>query len=302
MLGTRIIAGFLMVGIIVAILALDQWLAPWFPFWFILAMVASGLAAHELVGLLGGAGMASSSNTVVATVAVVGSNWLPHIAGHLLNEEKYNLIGVLPNEPLAAFAWTFMAFIGLIMGCFLYQGYQFERPGSTVATIAGTIFIVAYIGLLGSFMVQMRWLDGRGSGLLPLIYLISCVKGADTGAYLVGRSFGRHKLCPWISPNKTVEGAIGGLLFSVAASLLISRYAQFNLELPGLDPWPALLYGLLIGVVGQLGDLVESVIKRDCERKDASTVVPGFGGVLDVLDSLIFAGPVAYLFWLWVGP
>jgi phosphatidate cytidylyltransferase len=188
------------------------------------------------------------------------------------------------------------------MACFLDQAIRYEKPGRTVATIAGTSFAIAYIGLLGSFTIQMRWLDGRGEGLLPLVYLIATAKGADIGAYLIGRLAGRHKLWPQLSPNKTVEGAVGGLLLSVTASLLISRVARFNFELAALEPGSAVLFGLIVGVAAQIGDLMESLIKRDCLRKDASNAVPGFGGVLDVLDSLLFAGPVAYIFWLWVGP
>ena len=97
----------------------------------------------------------------------------------------------------------------------MVQGAQFRGAGRTLSTIAGTIFAVSYIGLLGSFAIQMRWLDGRGGGLLPMIYLIATAKGADIGAYLTGRVVGRHKLWPSLSPNKTIEGAIGGLAFSV---------------------------------------------------------------------------------------
>ena len=85
-------------------------------------------------------------------------------------------------------------------------------------------------------------------------------------------------------------------------ALVVAAIARFLLRIPTLD-WPvAACYGLIVGAVAQLGDLMESMIKRDCERKDASAAVPGFGGVLDVIDSLIFAGPVAYGFWLWFGP
>ena len=81
-----------------------------------------------------------------------------------------------------------------------------------MATIAGTVLAVAYVGLLGSFIIQIRWLDGPYHGLIPLVYLIATAKGADTGAYTVGRIAGRHKLWPRLSPNKTIEGAFGGLL------------------------------------------------------------------------------------------
>jgi phosphatidate cytidylyltransferase len=292
-----------MIGITVVILVVDQWTAPWFPFWLVLASLAMGLAARELVDLLRDASIAPAGNIVVGGVlALVASNWVAHITCHLLRDEKLSQIITPPHDPLAAFAWTFITFVGVLMGCFLDQATRFEQPGRTVATIAGTIFAIAYIGLLGSFTIQMRWLDGRGEGLLPLVYLIATAKGSDIGAYLVGRIAGRHKLWPRLSPNKTIEGALGGLALGVAASLLITRLARSNFELAALEPGAAVLFGLIVGVAAQIGDLMESLIKRDCEQKDASNAVPGFGGVLDVLDSLLFAGPVAYIFWLWVGP
>ena len=105
------------------------------------------------------------------------------------------------------------------MVTFVAQSLQFEKPGGTMATIAGTVLAVAYVGLLGSFIIQMRWLDGPYHGLIPLVYLVATAKGADTGAYTLGRLAGRHKLWPRLSPNKTIEGALGGLVFGVGASL-----------------------------------------------------------------------------------
>jgi phosphatidate cytidylyltransferase len=122
------------------------------------------------------------------------------------------------------------------------------------------------------------------------------------GAYTFGRILGKHKLWPKLSPNKTIEGAVGGLVFGVAASLIVTLVAKSLLHVPALDWLPALGYGLLISPMAQLGDLMESMIKRDCARKDASSAMPGYGGVLDVLDSLLFAAPVAYGYWLWLGP
>jgi phosphatidate cytidylyltransferase len=302
MLGTRIIAGISMIAITVAILVIDQRLAPWFPFWLLLAITATGLASRELIDLLGDTEIDPSANAVVGgTMVVVASNWIPHLGGHLLHDERYSQLAIALGDPLSVLAWVFVVYIGVVMSCFALEGLQFERPGRSVSTIAGSIFAITYIGLLGSFMIQMRWLDGRGSGLLPIAYLIAAAKGGDIGAYLTGRMIGRHKLCPQLSPNKTIEGAIGGLMFSVGATLLVSWIARDRFELPSLDPTFSVVFGLLVGIVAQIGDLMESMIKRDCRRKDASSSVPGFGGVLDVLDSLLFAAPVAYLFWLCVG-
>jgi phosphatidate cytidylyltransferase len=156
--------------------------------------------------------------------------------------------------------------------------------------------------LLGSFTIQMRWFDGPHHGLMAVVFLIATAKGADTGAYAFGRLAGRHKLWPSLSPQKTIEGAVGGMACAVLAALVVESIARYAVDGPILDWSVAVEYGLIVGAVAQLGDLMESMIKRDCERKDASTAVPGFGGVLDVIDSLMFAGPVAYGFWLWHGP
>jgi phosphatidate cytidylyltransferase len=171
-----------------------------------------------------------------------------------------------------------------------------------MAKISGTVLAVAYIGLLGSFTIQLRWVEGRHQGLMAVVLLVATAKGADTGAYTLGRLAGRHKLWPRLSPKKTVEGALGGLAFGVGAALLVTAIARYGLGIPTFT-WPAAtLYGLVVAAVAQLGDLMESMIKRDAERKDASQAVPGFGGILDVLDSLMFAGPVAYALWLSSGP
>jgi phosphatidate cytidylyltransferase len=207
-----------------------------------------------------------------------------------------------PMDPVAALSWPLLTFVAVLMAAFLIRSVQFPEPGSTMATLAGTILAVAYVGLLGSFMVQLRWFDGRYHGLLPIIYLIATCKGADTGAYTAGRLFGRHKLWPRLSPNKTIEGAVGGLVAGIAAALIVAAIARFLLRVPTLGWAAAAGYGIVVGLTAQLGDLMESMIKRDCARKDASDAVPGFGGVLDVLDSLLFAAPVAFGYWLCFGP
>src|SRR5262249_4644337 len=150
-------------------------------------------------------------------------------------------------------------------------------------------------------LIQLRWLDGPWHGTIPLLALVATAKGADTGAYTFGRILGRHKLWPRLSPKKTVEGALGGMFVGVLASVLVFGFARW--VVPSRAPsWSdAIGFGLLVGAAAQLGDLMESMIKRDCARKDASATLPGFGGVLDVLDSLLFAGPVAYGYWIWLG-
>ncbi len=303
MLGTRLFLGLFMVAGLLIALFVDEWFAPWYPCWFLLTSFAVVAGARELIGLLSATSARSSGNSVIGGVcAILAANWVPHVVVDPSSDDGQSALLYDPARPLETLAWPFLAFVAVLMVSFIVQSLQFEKPGRTMAKISGTMLAVAYVGVLASFTIQLRWFDGRFQGVLALVYLVATAKGADTGAYTMGRLAGRHKLWPSLSPQKTVEGAVGGLVFSVAAALLVTAIARFMLHAPALS-WPvAALYGLVIGAVAQLGDLMESMIKRDCERKDASRAVPGFGGVLDVIDSLIFAGPVAYAFWLGLGP
>ena len=304
MLATRLATGLTLVAALLAILILDERLAPWFPLWFVAAVVVMGLCAMELVALLGATSARPSANTVLGgTMALVVANWAPHVVRQM---------GIDPTQPIPpnydptasveVMAWPLWTFVAILMAAFLSQSLQFRRPGQTMATIAGTILAVAYVGLLGSFMIQMRWFDGPYHGLVPLAALVATAKGSDVGAYTLGRLAGRNKLWPRLSPNKTIEGAVGGLVFGVVASLIVAAVARFALDAPCLGWAEAIGFGLVVAPAAQLGDLMESMIKRDCAVKDASSSVPGFGGVLDVLDSLLFAAPVAYGYWMLLGP
>lgn len=303
MLSTRLVIGFSMIGLLLAVLSLDEYLAPWFPFWFILALLAMGSASLELVGLMRQTSSRPSGNTVFGgAMALVIANWAPHVfaLSYPLSREQSHLYD--PMAPVSDLSWPLLTFVGVVMVAFVVQSAQFQRPGNTLATIGGTILALSYVGLLGTFIIQIRWFDGKYHGLVPLIYLIATAKGADTGAYSFGRLAGRHKLWPQVSPNKTIEGAIGGLGAGVLAAVIVEAIFHYLFRIPTLGWGASIGFGLVVGSVAQLGDLIESMIKRDCERKDASDAVPGFGGVLDVLDSLLFAGPIAYGYWLIFGP
>lgn len=169
----------------------------------------------------------------------------------------------------------------------------------TFESISSTLFGILYIWFLASFLVKLRHLgaDGMlagrdwnetGTGLL-----LSCVavsKLADVGGYLFGRKFGRHKMIPRISPNKSWEGLVAGLALSVGAAYVLWGWGL----LPLGAAWTVAVYGLFVGGMGTLGDLAESLLKRGSGWKDTDDLVPGFGGVLDVVDSLLISAPVAY--------
>ena len=183
-----------------------------------------------------------------------------------------------------------------------YARWRSSRsPGQAVTRIALALFLAAYLGLLPSFFVQLRWLDrrapARSAGTLALALAIFVPKFCDVGAYFTGRFLGRHRATPVLSPKKTWEGFAGGLAAAVVTALVIHAIGPVFPGAGRLAWLSATAFGLVVGLAGILGDLAESLIKRDCQKKDASQVMPGFGGVLDVVDAILFAAPVAY-WWL----
>jgi len=171
---------------------------------------------------------------------------------------------------------------------------QLRRPDSSQAIVgvSTALFGIFYVSWCFSFLIKLRFLEAPaipdGRWLVALLLLVT--KGGDIGAYAVGSVFGRHTLLSRISPSKTWEGVGGGLLASVGAALACR--AVF----PAVAVNHLLILGLLLGVVGQLGDLSESLVKRDCQAKDSGQLLPGMGGVLDVLDSLLFTAPIGYFY------
>jgi phosphatidate cytidylyltransferase len=304
MLATRLATGLTLVAVLLAVLILDERLAPWFPLWFLTSTTVMALGSMELVGLLSETSARPSGNTVLGgTMALVVANWTPHLVRQLSLDGSRPIPPTFdPSAMIDVMAWPLWTFVAVMMAAFLSQSVQFRRPGQTMATIAASILAISYVGLLGGFIIQMRWFDGPYHGLIPLTYLVATAKGSDVGAYTMGRLAGRNKLWPRLSPNKTVEGAIGGLVFGVGASMIVTAVAKVALDAPCLGWLASVGFGLIVAPAAQLGDLMESMIKRDCARKDASSSVPGFGGVLDVVDSLLFAAPVAYGYWIWLGP
>jgi phosphatidate cytidylyltransferase len=181
----------------------------------------------------------------------------------------------------------------LLLMAFAFVGYFSKHEGS-IANLAVTIFGIAYITIPLSFLLDVNYLGSRSW----FVYLLVTTKMTDTVAYFSGKLLGSHLLTPTLSPKKTIEGAIGGLVGSTAASF--GFYALFQAlgysEALGFGLVESLVLGATIGLVSQIGDLAESMLKRDAQVKDSSTL-PGFGGMLDVVDSLIFTTPLLY-FWL----
>lgn len=175
------------------------------------------------------------------------------------------------------------------LALFAAQALKFGTEG-TIRNISGSFFTILYLGFLSMFVLGLRLQHGPW----VLLLFIFTVKASDIGAYTIGRCFGKHKLCPTISPGKTWEGLAGAMLFGALVSLGFSHFCDIMSFLQ------AACFGLVFGVLGQLGDLVESMIKRDAASKDSSTNIPGFGGVLDVIDSPLATAPAAFAFFYYV--
>jgi phosphatidate cytidylyltransferase len=183
------------------------------------------------------------------------------------------------------FPLTSMILIIAFLSLFLIHFHPKLREHALVST-AVTIFGILYIPWFFSYLIKIRALE---NGPFWVFYTILLVKGGDAGAYFVGKNYGRMKLMEHVSPNKSIEGAVGGFLATVILSLVSKIY------LPQVPLLHFLILGVLVGILAQLGDLGESLIKRNVGVKD-SGYVPGLGGILDVLDSLLLTIPFVYYY------
>ena len=183
--------------------------------------------------------------------------------------------------------------LGVALSVFFVYRMTRSSPAGTVVSVAVTLGGVVYVGVLTSFVTLIAALPNEGP--LRLASFLTVVKGADVGAYFVGRWLGRHPMIPWVSPKKTWEGFAGAV---VTAVLIAWGLGEIWSRIPGgsaLLWWQRIIFGVVVATFGHFGDLCESMMKRDMHKKDSGADVPGFGGVLDVIDSPLIAGPFAFL-------
>ena len=173
------------------------------------------------------------------------------------------------------------------LAIFLWQGIRYAAVGA-FANCGANLLAICYLGALASFFIKIR-IDFGPKAFLMFVFVVKC---CDIGAYTLGRLFGKHKFSPVISPKKTWEGMAGGVVFAVAAASI------FALVFDIMSLVEAAVFGVVFAFLGQLGDLAESMLKRAAEQKDSAGSVPGFGGILDVIDSPLAAAVFAYLFFL----
>ena len=174
-----------------------------------------------------------------------------------------------------------------LLGLFLYQYFRYGTS-DVLANCGVSYFSIIYLGLLGAFALGVRIKFGPWA----LLMYVFVVKSADIGAYSIGSIFGRHKFSPVISPGKSWEGMAGAVTTAIIVAILFAVICDIMVW------WLAAIFGFCFAFLGQMGDLAESMIKRDAKQKDSASAVPGFGGLLDILDSLLPTAPFAYLFFM----
>jgi phosphatidate cytidylyltransferase len=307
MLRLRLIVGLSLAALLIALLLVD-----------------AGLSARVLSGWRGsGLGPAAGrwlGNGAIATLVIGVLVWLA--ARELVQFARrldYRPAGGLAQVGAVLLsAWPFVVFnlpsaarpgdgwILLLLGVVLALAFwaQAQRHGTerVIINVGSTLLIVLYLGGLAHFLTRLRMEVGGPAGVALVLLSVTVVKLTDTGAYFTGRLLGRHKLIEWLSPKKTWEGLVGGVLVAVGASVALGEalhYADIVLfESPFVGRLALLLgFGVLMAALSVAGDLCASLLKRDAAVKDSGDTLPGLGGVVDVLDSPLLAAPVAWLIW-----
>ena len=257
-----------------------------------LLVVLAALACQETLSLLASAGYkplnwtAYTGTILTAAAACVPAYWP-------LTGAPY------PADcPLGKLGWPLSALAIGVCLAFIGEMRRYEKPGGAMANVALAILPMAYVGLLIGFFAALRLFHDNGWGMTAVLSLVIVVKISDTGAYFTGRAIGRHKMSPKISPGKTIEGGAGAIVAAALAGAAVFVWLAPWLtgQAASESAWlRGAVYGVIVGVVGMVGDLAESLFKRDVGRKDSSSWLPGLGGILDMIDSLLFAAPVAWL-------
>lgn len=192
--------------------------------------------------------------------------------------------------------------VPLLVALFAIPVASLRRGGEwprVVGEIGATLFAASFVGVLFGYLLGLRVLNDRsggfetGSDLVLLLFLV--VWGGDVAAYYIGSNLGRRPLAPSVSPKKTVEGAIGGIAGALVAAFVARAWFMYRLSVGD-----CIVLGITLAVVGVLGDLVESMLKRGAGVKDSASFLPGHGGVLDRVDSLLYAAPVLYYYYVFV--
>ena len=306
MLKDRLRTSAILITIIAALLYLDGhhsirgaeglWLLP------LLLFFTVGTAS-DMSSLLSKSGRLISRRTTILAAAIVTLSACVPLVWPLVGSQY-------PADcPIGRLGWIVA---GAITSVFLVIGAEMrvygKGPAGAIERTSLGVFVSLYVGLPMALMVALRSLGDGNWGLAALLTTIAVTKSTDAGAYFTGKSIGRNKLIPRLSPGKTWEGAVGGILTATLVAFVCLQWLFPAISGGGSPPlaapsiailaqpvWGAICLGPLLAVSGMIGDLAESLVKRDCDAKDSGNLLPGLGGVWDVTDSLIAAVLPAFL-------
>ncbi len=241
-------------------------------------LLFTGFGTWEFYGLLEAGGMPVSKKWGTASgLAFIVATW-------------FHMTGSISNDLL----WCILLLV-VVSNFFRILAYPNLRKG--LESCMGTILGIVYVPLLWSFVVRLFLCGDLSKPGWAAFYVILCMKLSDSGGYFFGTRFGKHKLAPTISPKKSWEGLAGGVVFCLVANIawMLVSGGQINSAI-SLSWGHALVLSLLFPIVGTLGDLVESMFKRAVNVKDSNTMVYGLGGILDMIDSILFTAPMLYIY------
>jgi len=229
---------------------------------------AKGLRTYKIWGVIG-------------TVAMISGSWFFY--GQ-------------PNRLELSYDFDILILLVFALGVFIRQFPEKLNPAG-IETMAVTLFGLIYVAWLGNFITRINFTSDQGRYFVMLLVVVT--KFTDMGAYIIGSTLGRHKMIPRISPKKTWEGTAGGIVFAIGGAVMCLYWPHQlsqGILAAGMNITHALTLGLLLGTAAVIGDLAESLIKREAGVKDSSNILPGHGGALDMLDSFLFTAPLLYVY------
>jgi phosphatidate cytidylyltransferase len=297
-LRSRLITGPILALVLLAIVMVDNWLdgVELQGFWndlfagkshpprglvlFGLTLAIAPLAARELSNIFRANDIATRTwlTTLATMTGLVLSYSIPTRTAVSPGTETTTTIAIISTGMMLVFVIALLTFS------------RHRNVAGVVAAAGAVVFAMVYLGFMLGFLLALR----RSHSAWIVVGVVVATKSCDTGAYFTGRAVGRHKLIPWLSPGKTWEGLVGGVVVAVIVGMGLAAASRLLDEADHVPLYLGAVCGAVFALVGQLGDLAVSLFKRGAGIKDSSTILPGLGGVLDVLDSPLMVAPVAY--------
>jgi phosphatidate cytidylyltransferase len=297
-LRSRLITGPILGIVLLAIVVVDNWLDGvelqgfWKDFFagkshpprglvlFGLTLAIAPLAARELSNIFRANDIATRTwlTTLATMTGLILSYSIPTRTAVSPGTETTTTIAVISTGMMLVFVMALVTFS------------RHRNVAGVVAAAGAVVFAMVYLGFMLGFLLALR----RSHSAWIVVGVVVATKSCDTGAYFTGRAVGRHKLIPWLSPGKTWEGLVGGVVVAVLVGMVLAAASRLLDDADHVPLYLGAVCGAVFALVGQLGDLAVSLFKRGAGIKDSSTILPGLGGVLDVLDSPLMVAPVAY--------